>query len=231
MTALDRIRLTGLLRKSPAPAGLFYFHRTRLAGSPSKEAWPLALRNLDLPLEDLPCRTFREILDKPDFPRVLVRRDTLLDVLAQLVVAGTCALLQRDRGCHLLAVLVMGNAQHGGLANIWMLVEHFLDLARVDVVAASDDHLLLAIDDEEVTVFIDLRHIARVKPAVANRLGGGVVLVPVALHHVVPPDHDLADLARRHLVALIVDDSHLDSFDWRPDRSRLALPVRVIEGG
>src|SRR5947209_7972196 len=153
-----------LFPPDPAPAGLFYFRLTRIAGSPSKEGRPLALRNLDLPLEDLPCRTFREILDKPDFPRVLVRRDALLDVLAQLVVAGTCALLQRDRGRHLLAVLVMGNAQHGGLANIWMLVEHFLDLARVDVVAASDDHLLLAIDDEEVTVFIDLRHIARVKP-------------------------------------------------------------------
>jgi hypothetical protein len=36
-----------------------------------------------------------------------------------------------------------------------VLVEHLLDLARVDVVAAADDQVLLAVDDEEVAVLVD----------------------------------------------------------------------------
>ena len=41
-----------------------------------------------------------------------------------------------------------------------MLVEDLLDLARVDVVPAADDHVLLAVDDEEVAVGVDGRHVA-----------------------------------------------------------------------
>jgi hypothetical protein len=52
-----------------------------------------------------------------------------------------------------------------------VLVEDLLDLARVDVVAAADDHVLLAVDDEEVAVLVDAGHVARVEPAVLDRLG------------------------------------------------------------
>jgi hypothetical protein len=41
-----------------------------------------------------------------------------------------------------------------------VLVEDLLDLARVHVVAAADDHVLLAVDDEEVAVLVDARHVA-----------------------------------------------------------------------
>ena len=63
--------------------------------------------------------------------------------------------------------------------------------------------------------------------AVGGRLGS----LPVALHHVVPADGDLADLARRDLVAVAVHDAHLDALDRGPDRAGLAFPVRVVERG
>src|SRR5207253_1341963 len=44
-------------------------------------------------------------------------------------------------------------------------------------------------------------------------------------------DHDLADLALRNLVAVVVDDLHLDPVDRRADRPRLTIAVRVIERG
>ena len=125
----------------------------------------------------------------------------------------------------------MRNAEHGRLANRRVLVEHLLDLARIDVVTAADDHVLLAVDDEEVAVLVDLAHVAGVQPAVADRLGGRVLALPVALHHVVAPDHDLADLALRDLVAVVVDDLHLDALDRSPDRAGLALAVGVVERG
>src|SRR3712207_5380400 len=97
----------------------------------------------------------------------------------------------------------------GRLLHRGVLVEDLLDLARVDVVAAADDHLLLAVDDEEVAVLVDLAHVARPEPAVVvEDLFGGVLLVPVALHDVVALDGDLADrvvAGALDVVALLVD--------------------------
>ena len=61
------------------------------------------------------------------------------------------------------------------------------------------------------------------------RLGGGLGPLPVALHHVVAADDDLADLTLGHLVALVVDDPHLHVLDRRADRAGLALAVGVVE--
>ena len=51
-------------------------------------------------------------------------------------------------------------------ATAGMLVEHLLDLARVDVVAAADDHVLLAVDDVEVAVLVLAADVAGGEPAV-----------------------------------------------------------------
>ena len=62
-------------------------------------------------------------------------------------------------------------------------------------------------------------------------LVGGVLAVPVALHHVVAADRDLAHLALLDRLAVVVDDPHLDALDRRADRARLALLVGVVERG
>jgi hypothetical protein len=41
-----------------------------------------------------------------------------------------------------------------------VLEQHLLDLARVDVVAAADDEVLLAVDDEEVAVLVHVGQVA-----------------------------------------------------------------------
>ena len=115
---------------------------------------------------------------------------------AQLLLADPLAVLEHDRRADLLAQLGVRDAEDGRLAYGRMLVEHLLDLARIDVVAAADDQVLLAVDDEEVAVLVDPCHVARDEPAVVgDRLGGRVGPLPVAVHHVVPTDLDLADLA------------------------------------
>src|SRR3954447_18160397 len=190
-----------------------------------------SLRDLDLPLEDLARRPLGQLVDEPDLARVLVAGDLLLDVLAQLVLGDVLTILQRDRGADLFPQLGVRHAEHGGLGHRGMLVEDLLDLARVDVVAAADDQLLLAVDDEEVAVLVDLGHVATVEPAVLDRVLGGVGLVPVALHDVVALDDDLADLALVDLVAVVVDDLHLDALDRRADRALLALALAVVERG
>jgi hypothetical protein len=110
-----------------------------------------------------------------------------------------------------------------------VLEEHLLDLPRVDVVAAADDHVLLAVDDEEVAVRVHLRDVARVEPATPHRLGRGVVALEVALHDVVAADHDLADLALLDVVVVLVDDFHLDALDRCADGADLALAIGMVE--
>src|SRR3954453_6261638 len=188
-------------------------------------------RKRDLALEDLAGRPLGERVDDPDVARVLVGGDALLDEVAQLVGVARGALGQRPGGADLLAELLVGHADHRRLDHRRVLVEHLLDLARVDVVAAADDHVLLAVDDEEVPVLVDLRHVAAVEPAVADGLRRRVGLAPVALHDVVAADDDLAHLTLRDVPAVLVDDLHLDALDRRADRAGLALAVGVVEGG
>ena len=124
----------------------------------------------------------------------------------------------------------MWHGHDGRLLHVGMLVEHLLDLARVDVVAAPDDQVLLAIHDEEVPVLVDLGHVAGAEPAgLVDRVRRRLRALPVALHDVVAADHDLAHLALRDLLAVLVPDLHLDALDRRADRSRLALAAGVVE--
>src|SRR3954453_18129527 len=83
-----------------------------------------SLRDLDLPLEDLAGRPLGQLVDEPDLARVLVARDLLLDVLAQLVLGDVLALLERHGGRDLLAELVVRDTQDGGLADGRVLVEN-----------------------------------------------------------------------------------------------------------
>src|ERR1044072_4366650 len=137
---------------------------------------------LDLPLEDLSGRPLRQVVEEPDEPRVLVSGDAILDVGADLLRAQLLALDQDDRGTDLLSPLVVGHSEDRRFADLRVLVENLLDLTRVDVVAAADDQVLLAVDDVEVAVLVDAGHVAGVEPAAAHRLLGRAGGRPVALH-------------------------------------------------
>ena len=75
---------------------------------------------------------------------------------------------------------------------------------------AADDQVLGPVAQREVSVGVEAAEVAGVQPAAPQRLGGGLGLVPVAGHHHVAPDHDLADLAGRELAVVVVDDADLD---------------------
>ena len=96
----------------------------------------------------------------------------------------------------LLAVLRVGDADHLHVDDVGVGVEELLDLPRVHVLAAADDHVLDAADDVEVAVGVHHREVAGVHPAVGvDRLGGALGVVPVAEHHRVAARAELARLA------------------------------------
>ena len=62
--------------------------------------------------------------------------------------------LQADHGLDRLAAIRVGDADDGGLAHGRMLVQHFLDLARPDLEARRDDHVLRAVDEIEPALLV-----------------------------------------------------------------------------
>ena len=81
---------------------------------------------------------------------------------------------------HALAELGVGHADDRGLVDLGMIREAVLDLGAVHVLAAADDHVLRAVDDEVEALRVAVAEVAGVQPAVAHGLGGGVGAVPVA---------------------------------------------------
>ena len=98
-----------------------------------------------------------------------------------------------------LAPAVVGRADDRDLAHARVAREHVLDLERVDVLAARDDHVVDPADDPEVAVLVEPAEVAGEVPAVAERLRVGVGPVPVAGERLVGVEvaEDLALLAGR----------------------------------
>ena len=107
-----------------------------------------------------------------------------------------------------------------------MLVEDVLDLARPDLVAGDDDHVLDPVDEVEPTVGVALADVARVQPAVDDRLFAFLRPVPVARRDPWPAGEDLALLAGGGLAA-VHDRDHprLGVDDREPDRERAGVRV------
>ncbi len=109
-------------------------------------------------------------------------------------------------------------------------VEELLDLRRVDVLAAADDHVLDPPDDVQVTRLVHDGEVAGVHPACGvDHLGGLLRLVPVAQHDRVAAGAHLARRpARQHQAGLRVDHLHLDVRVHPPDRRH--PPLHVVIG-
>ena len=110
--------------------------------------------------------------------------------------------------------------------------QELLDLARVDVLAAADDHVLDAADDVGVAVVVHHRQVAGVHPAGAvDRLGGLGRLAPVAQHDRVAAGAELTRHTARHdLAGLGVDDLDLQVRHHPADRAGAARQG-VVGGG
>ena len=72
-----------------------------------------------------------------------------------------------------------GGADDCDFEHAGMSCEHVLDLERMDVLAARDDHVVDAAVDPEIALLVEMARVARVVPAVSNRLRVCVGPVPV----------------------------------------------------
>ncbi len=96
-----------------------------------------------------------------------------------------------------LAEALVGQAEHRAFGNVGMGVDRLLDLDAGDVLAAADDDVLLAVDDEQIAVLVEIAEVAGEEIAVgAHRRGRRFGIVPIAEEIADRADRDFAGLAR-----------------------------------
>ena len=121
---------------------------------------------------------------------------------------------QHDEGLDGLAPLLVGHADHRDLGHRGMLEQAVLHLDGRHVLAARDDDVLLAVGDGDVGA-LGKAAVARVEPAVLDRLGRLLGLVPVPLEHVVG--------AREHLALGVHPHAHAHGGHARARQAPRAL--------
>src|SRR5207245_10270218 len=104
-----------------------------------------------------------------------------------------------------------------------------LALAREDVLAAADDHVLQSTLDTTVAAIVHRREVAGVEPSAAvDRGGGGGGHLVIAMHDEVATRAQLTnDAAGNRLAGGWVDDPHLGLRERAPDRRGTILQAVV----
>ena len=109
-----------------------------------------------------------------DHRRHLVARQVGLAMRQQRRLVRAGAGPQHHEGADDLAPVAVRPAHGGGLRHVRVQVQDFIDLARIDVVAADDHQVLLAVAYVQEAVLGEFADVAGVEPAVAQRFGGGL---------------------------------------------------------
>ena len=87
--------------------------------------------------------------------------DLAVEPIADLLGAACAAGFQHDERHGRLSPSIRGDAHHGRFRDSRVAGEHGLQVARVDVEPAGDDHVLLAIHQHEETIGIEAADVAR----------------------------------------------------------------------
>ena len=90
-----------------------------------------------------------------------------------------------------------------------MGLDGVLHLLGGDVLAATPDHVLLAVDEIEEAVLVQASHVAGVEPAFPEGLLGLNVIAPVAGGNGWVVQHDFACHAHGQRVVIVVDNGDL----------------------
>ena len=90
---------------------------------------------------------------------------------SQLLLRQTAGLVRVDHGDRHLAQPVVRHSEHAGLGDGGAGVDLRFDLGAGDILAAADDDVLLAVDDEQIAVLVDVADVAGADVAVRGEGG------------------------------------------------------------
>ena len=128
----------------------------------------------------------------------------------QRFIRHRAARAQHHAGAADFAHALIGDADHGDLGDVWVLSHQALNLCRIAVEAADDEHVFEPVGNAQIAALVEHADVAGVQPAVGvNRFQRRRFVVKVTLHHVVAAQQHLARLAGGDGVAVFIDAAHL----------------------
>src|SRR5450756_2714318 len=97
-----------------------------------------------------------------------------------------------------------------------MCIRDSLNITRVDIEAACNNDVLLAVDDIEITIFVYSGNIAGMQPAVAQSFGRLCGIIPVPLHHLRTSDAQFSSFAHREfpVTCLQIHNDTISVWNW-----------------
>ena len=157
-------------------------------------------------LGNLARRYPRQFIHDMELAGYLIEGQIVLQELLELADIDLCSLMDTvEAGTDLTAELIL-NANDSHLMNPGELVDKLLDLARIDIFAHADNHILDAVDNVDIAIFVGSGHIARMEPATAHDIMRHIGKIPIAKYHIIAFDDKLAQLAARNLLSLVIDE-------------------------
>ncbi len=122
----------------------------------------------------------------------------------------------------------IGNANDGRFKHPRMLRDDVLPFIGKHLEAGDIDHVLLAIEDFQIALLIKSTDVTGVQPAAfAENKSALIGTLPIALHDLRPADTNLARLADRKIVPVIVTDNHVGRRDRKSDSADLRASHRI----
>ena len=109
------------------------------------------------------------------------------------------------------APFLVGKSDDRGFDDALAGEQHVLHFARIDVVAAGNQHVVLAVDQIEEPVLVHVADVARVQPPASKGSRGRFRIVPVIGHRLRSAADDLAALSGRERTILFVEHRGLDN--------------------
>ncbi len=131
--------------------------------------------------------------------------------------------LENDAGFTNFAPFFIRDADHGTHVDGGMLVKHVLDLNRVDILSAGDEHILFAVTHEKVPFLIVFDDIARMKPTVfIENFGRSLGIIPISGAPRRSLEQHLAGLIGTERIVIFVDHAHVNEEVRATNTARLA---------
>ena len=178
--------------------------------------------------QDLAIVVLGKRLDEDIFFGPLETRDMVEANLVELGFVDPGPVARDHVGDHLFSPIRMLAADDGHLQHLRVQQKNLLDLPRIDVAATGNNQVLGAVLQRQKAVIGHRAEIAGEEPAIPKRLRRCSRIVPVAAHADVAVRDDLADLARRQVMAVLIDDADLDAGPGDSDGCQPLLVARML---
>jgi hypothetical protein len=114
---------------------------------------------------DLPGRGLRKLTHEAPNARHLVRREMPTTEVRQVFIVKLVAGLGLNEGRDHLPPFPIGDADHGRIRNAGVRKQDVLDLARIDILPAPNDHVLQPALNSHIALRVDAAEVAGVEPA------------------------------------------------------------------